>query len=303
MSAVLTSLYFFGINTTVAIDCDGTHDRQHRPGLAHEPASASRGAQNSTRFPSPSTPTEHHELRPFDFLVYRDARTGRFDYGFGRQSEEYAVAMDPYDNPYTLGAGTRPVVLAGRERELELVNRLLRRLADGRHDRSIVIAGMRTPSRATAWRRSLPLSTRSLSSRFRCPSSLLAFHFLQEYGSEAWNLAKQRFVTLDDARDAIILAHEESDGGFFRARYEKGSPSGRRYMQAMASLGKAPYPSRDVSPTTRLKTSAEPNRSPHGRARIWATAWVPRVHRPALCQLRKAPSPPLTRTTPKAQPR
>jgi hypothetical protein len=72
-------------------------------------------------------------------------------------------------------------------------------------------------------------------------------YFLQEYGNEAWNVAEQNCITLDDARDAIILAHETLDSGFFRARYEKGSPAGRRYMQAMASLGKGPFPSRDVS--------------------------------------------------------
>lgn len=33
MSAFLTSLYFFGMDMTVAIDCDGTHDRRRRPGL------------------------------------------------------------------------------------------------------------------------------------------------------------------------------------------------------------------------------------------------------------------------------
>lgn len=33
MSAFLTSLYFFGMSMTVAIDCDGTQDRQRRPGL------------------------------------------------------------------------------------------------------------------------------------------------------------------------------------------------------------------------------------------------------------------------------
>jgi hypothetical protein len=45
MSAFLTSLYFFGMNMTVAIDCDGIHDRQCRAGLVHE----SHAVRNAVR--------------------------------------------------------------------------------------------------------------------------------------------------------------------------------------------------------------------------------------------------------------
>jgi len=51
--------------------------------------------------------------------------------------------MDPATNPYTPGAGTQPRALAGREQELESFAVLLRRLANGLPDRSMVLCGLR----------------------------------------------------------------------------------------------------------------------------------------------------------------
>lgn len=51
--------------------------------------------------------------------------------------------MDPRDSPYAPGAGTRPVLLAGREAELEQFSVLLDRLARGRPAEAILFAGSR----------------------------------------------------------------------------------------------------------------------------------------------------------------
>ena len=51
--------------------------------------------------------------------------------------------MDPLDNPYAPGAGTRPPELAGREPQLQHFRLLLARVAAGRPERSLIITGLR----------------------------------------------------------------------------------------------------------------------------------------------------------------
>lgn len=51
--------------------------------------------------------------------------------------------MDPVANPYTPNAGARPDVLVGRNDQLDTFDVLLRRLARGRTEQSMVITGLR----------------------------------------------------------------------------------------------------------------------------------------------------------------
>ena len=51
--------------------------------------------------------------------------------------------MDPIRNPYAPGAGQRPPELAGRDRELEVFDVVLERVARGRPERSLVLTGLR----------------------------------------------------------------------------------------------------------------------------------------------------------------
>ncbi|HTF10219.1 MAG TPA: ATP-binding protein [Asanoa sp.] len=51
--------------------------------------------------------------------------------------------MDPVRNPYAPGAGQRPPELAGRDRELDVFNVVLERVARGRPERSLVLTGLR----------------------------------------------------------------------------------------------------------------------------------------------------------------
>ncbi|MFZ0342929.1 MAG: ATP-binding protein [Gaiellaceae bacterium] len=51
--------------------------------------------------------------------------------------------MDPIRNPYTPGAGARPPALTGRDAELERFRVLLHRLERGRHEKSLLITGLR----------------------------------------------------------------------------------------------------------------------------------------------------------------
>jgi hypothetical protein len=51
--------------------------------------------------------------------------------------------MDPVRNPYAPGAGQRPPELAGRDRELQVFEVVLERVARGRPERSLVLTGLR----------------------------------------------------------------------------------------------------------------------------------------------------------------
>jgi hypothetical protein len=47
------------------------------------------------------------------------------------------------DNPYTPGAGRKPPMLAGRDRDLENFQSLIERLSDGSYERSLIYSGLR----------------------------------------------------------------------------------------------------------------------------------------------------------------
>jgi hypothetical protein len=51
--------------------------------------------------------------------------------------------VDPVRNPYAPGAGQRPPELAGRDRELEVFDIVLERVARGRPERSLMLTGLR----------------------------------------------------------------------------------------------------------------------------------------------------------------
>jgi hypothetical protein len=51
--------------------------------------------------------------------------------------------LNKRDNPYTPGAGRKPRVLAGRDRDLENVQALVERLSDGGYERSLIYSGLR----------------------------------------------------------------------------------------------------------------------------------------------------------------
>jgi hypothetical protein len=70
--------------------------------------------------------------------------------------------------------------------------------------------------------------------------------FIQAYGKEVWNMAPTSPITLADVEAAEPLVVTKLDDEFFHARFEKATPSERRYMAAMADLGEGPYRTRDV---------------------------------------------------------
>jgi hypothetical protein len=87
-------------------------------------------------------------------------------------------------------------------------------------------------------------------------------YFLQEWGKHSWNVAEQSPINFADARDANQRAIAELDASFFRVRFDRLTPSEKRYMRAMAELGAGPHRSGEVAELLRKKvTGTAPTRN------------------------------------------
>jgi len=81
-------------------------------------------------------------------------------------------------------------------------------------------------------------------------------YFLQQWGHEAWNIAENDRILLQDVNAARDLAIKKLDDSFFRVRFERCTPSEKRYMRALAELGEGPHRSGEVAERLGLKTTS-----------------------------------------------
>lgn len=72
-------------------------------------------------------------------------------------------------------------------------------------------------------------------------------YFLQEWGKHSWQCAKKSPITKQDAENATQLALSELDASFFRVRFDRLTPSEKKYLRAMAELGSGPHRSGDIA--------------------------------------------------------
>lgn len=72
-------------------------------------------------------------------------------------------------------------------------------------------------------------------------------YFLQEWGKHSWDVAQGSPVAREDAERATMLALAELDASFFRVRFDRLTPSEKRYLRAMANLGAGPHRSGDIA--------------------------------------------------------
>ena len=72
-------------------------------------------------------------------------------------------------------------------------------------------------------------------------------YFLQEWGKHCWDCAASSPVTIADVEAARRQATAELDASFFRARFDRLTPSERRYLRAMAELGDGPHRSGEIA--------------------------------------------------------
>lgn len=62
-------------------------------------------------------------------------------------------------------------------------------------------------------------------------------YFLQQYGQETWNAATASPISDTDARVGAATGRAALDAGFFRARWDRATPTEKAYLQAMAADG------------------------------------------------------------------
>lgn len=87
-------------------------------------------------------------------------------------------------------------------------------------------------------------------------------YFLQEWGYQAWNLAKTSPIRLDVVRNATSLAVSRLDTNFFRVRFDRLTPSEKSFLRDMAELGPGPHRTSDISSARGVKlTSLGPVRA------------------------------------------
>ncbi len=81
-------------------------------------------------------------------------------------------------------------------------------------------------------------------------------YFLQEWGKHTWNIAKASPIEEIDATKATESALAELDASFFRVRFDRLTPTEKRYMRAMAELGPGPHRSGDIADMLEKKVTA-----------------------------------------------
>lgn len=87
-------------------------------------------------------------------------------------------------------------------------------------------------------------------------------YFLQQWGHESWNFAEGNLIKSTDVLNAHTSALKKLDESFFRVRFERCTPSEKRYMRALAHLGSGASRSGDVADVLKVKvTSLGPVRS------------------------------------------
>ena len=87
-------------------------------------------------------------------------------------------------------------------------------------------------------------------------------YFLQEWGKQAWDIAASSPITLEVMETASRSAIAALDEGFFRVRFDRLTPSEKRYLRAMAELGPGPHRSGSIAEVLeRGVTSLAPVRS------------------------------------------
>lgn len=72
-------------------------------------------------------------------------------------------------------------------------------------------------------------------------------YFIQQWSHDAWNAAHGNMITYRDVVRATPVAINSLDGAFFRVRFERCTPSERRYLRALAEFGPGAARSGDVA--------------------------------------------------------
>lgn len=72
-------------------------------------------------------------------------------------------------------------------------------------------------------------------------------YFLQEWGKHIWDVAERSPITAADVEMASRQTVATLDGSFFLVRFDRLTPSEKKYVRAMAALGAGPHRSGDIA--------------------------------------------------------
>jgi hypothetical protein len=87
-------------------------------------------------------------------------------------------------------------------------------------------------------------------------------YFLQQWAYEAWNIAEDNVIRAKDVINAHNNAISVLDQSFFKVRFDRCTPSEKKYMRALAELGSGAHRSGDIAALLGVKTtSVAPTRS------------------------------------------
>ena len=81
-------------------------------------------------------------------------------------------------------------------------------------------------------------------------------YFLQEWGYQSWNEAPTDRITLEVVHRATPTVIERLDRNFFRVRFDRLTPSEKRFLRAMAELGPGAHRTSDVAEALGVKVTS-----------------------------------------------
>jgi energy-coupling factor transporter ATP-binding protein EcfA2 len=81
-------------------------------------------------------------------------------------------------------------------------------------------------------------------------------YFVQEWGYSSWNLAASSPIGKPVIERATEQVLPKLDGSFFRVRYDRLTPSEKRFLRAMADLGPGPQRAADIADRLGVKVNS-----------------------------------------------
>lgn len=81
-------------------------------------------------------------------------------------------------------------------------------------------------------------------------------YFIQEWGYQAWNQAPTNRITLAVVRTATPTVIKRLDQNFFRVRFDRLTPSEKRYLRAIAELGPGSHRTSEIAEMLGVKVTS-----------------------------------------------
>lgn len=72
-------------------------------------------------------------------------------------------------------------------------------------------------------------------------------YFIQEWGYQSWNRATASPITLEIVKSATATVVSRLDENFFRVRFDRLTPSEKRFLRAMAAMGPGAHRTGDIA--------------------------------------------------------